>query len=304
MDNRRNDLDYARGVAMLLIVIGHTPDIDRMANKIIYSFHVPLFFIITGMLIVYTHSENKSWKHIITAMIKRIVIPMIVWEMFADAMYSFMGNDTLMNLLKNTISFDFNLGVLWFLPCTIFAQIVVIASEKAQSHKESCLMHVLILSIALATGIVCPWIKIRRYLIAVAFVEVGLLYEKYFKQGKKALVVCILTWAVTMYLNSTVELFVGWLGNPALYVLHSACGSFAIIMLCGYIKKANILKWIGQNTIGILVTHGFVRHFCILFEQKIFGFYYGGWSMVFFIVMIDLVVVVILEKIIPFAIGK
>ena len=49
MNNRRDDIDYARGIAMLLIVIGHTPDLNSIVVKVLYSFHVPLFFIITGI---------------------------------------------------------------------------------------------------------------------------------------------------------------------------------------------------------------------------------------------------------------
>ena len=304
MNNRRDDIDYARGIAMLLIVIGHTPDLNSIVVKVLYSFHVPLFFIITGMLIAYTRSENKSWKYIIIGMIKRIVIPMSVWEIFTDVMYCFTGKDTLVNLLKNTMQLDFNLGVLWFLPCTMFAQIVVIASEKALKDNDFRGKYFFILSVSMIAGIMCPWIRLKRCLIAIAFLEVGLLYEKYFKNSKKALGVCAIIWAITMCLNSKVDLSAGLLGNPFFYILHSTCGSFVIIMLCKYIRNNNVLKWIGQNTIGILMTHTFVRHFYILLEEKILGSYYGGWSMAFLIVVTDLMVVVMLEKIVPFVIGK
>lgn len=153
MNNRRDDIDYARGIAMLLIVIGHTPDLNSIVVKVLYSFHVPLFFIITGMLIAYTRSENKSWKYIIIGMIKRIVIPMSVWEIFTDVMYCFTGKDALVNLLKNTMQLDFNLGVLWFLPCTMFAQIVVIASEKALKDNDFRGKYFFILSVSMIAGI-------------------------------------------------------------------------------------------------------------------------------------------------------
>ena len=204
MNNRRDDIDYARGIAMLLIVIGHTPDLNSIVVKVLYSFHVPLFFIITGMLIAYTRSENKSWKYIIIGMIKRIVIPMSVWEIFTDVMYCFTGKDALVNLLKNTMQLDFNLGVLWFLPCTMFAQIVVIASEKALKDNDFRGKYFFILSVSMIAGIMCPWIRLKRCLIAIAFLEVGLLYEKYFKYSKKALGVCAIIWAITMCLNSKV----------------------------------------------------------------------------------------------------
>lgn len=44
---RRFDFDYVRAIAMLLIVIGHAEMSDDLTT-IIYSFHVPLFYFISG----------------------------------------------------------------------------------------------------------------------------------------------------------------------------------------------------------------------------------------------------------------
>ena len=62
MDNKRIEwIDSARGIAILLVVIGHVlggytgnyglPQYQRIINllvDIIYSFHMPLFFMISG----------------------------------------------------------------------------------------------------------------------------------------------------------------------------------------------------------------------------------------------------------------
>ncbi len=45
---RLNYIDVAKGIGMLLVVIGHCS--NTIANQYIYSFHMPLFFIITGIL--------------------------------------------------------------------------------------------------------------------------------------------------------------------------------------------------------------------------------------------------------------
>lgn len=62
---RRSDFDYARGIAMILIIIGHAIGMSEFVVQIIYSFHVPLFFIISGMLMYYTNTVQKPWGYII-----------------------------------------------------------------------------------------------------------------------------------------------------------------------------------------------------------------------------------------------
>ena len=61
-NKRRNWIDISRGIAILLVVLGHiilleNPDNSHLLNNVqlyIYSFHVPLFFIISGTLMYYS----------------------------------------------------------------------------------------------------------------------------------------------------------------------------------------------------------------------------------------------------------
>ena len=45
---RLNYLDYAKGIGILLVVLGHI--YNNSVKLWIYSFHMPLFFIISGYL--------------------------------------------------------------------------------------------------------------------------------------------------------------------------------------------------------------------------------------------------------------
>ena len=56
MDNykRINWIDQAKGIGILLVVIGHM-NIPQDLSKIIFSFHMPLFFFISG----YLYNEKK-----------------------------------------------------------------------------------------------------------------------------------------------------------------------------------------------------------------------------------------------------
>jgi len=65
-------LDYAKAIGIILVVLGHVINTQgnilpsgKIVLQYIYSFHMPLFFIISGIIIgnkinKYTPSEDKS----------------------------------------------------------------------------------------------------------------------------------------------------------------------------------------------------------------------------------------------------
>ena len=51
MDNRRNQaLDVAKGIGIMLVIAGHLFRIGGTAITVIFTFHMPLFFILSGIL--------------------------------------------------------------------------------------------------------------------------------------------------------------------------------------------------------------------------------------------------------------
>ena len=72
IDNKRIEyIDILRGIAMILVLIGHN---DTILTNYIYSFHIPLFFFISGL----TYKGNSvSLKEVIKKRFRNIVIPYI-----------------------------------------------------------------------------------------------------------------------------------------------------------------------------------------------------------------------------------
>ena len=56
---RLNYLDYAKGIGILLVVLGHI--YNNNTKLWIYSFHMPLFFIISGYLLEYNKTYDKKF---------------------------------------------------------------------------------------------------------------------------------------------------------------------------------------------------------------------------------------------------
>ena len=50
MKNRIDYIDAARGIAMLLVILGHCCSSNTgVVNRTVLSFHMPLFFFLSGM---------------------------------------------------------------------------------------------------------------------------------------------------------------------------------------------------------------------------------------------------------------
>ena len=80
--NRVQFIDVARSVAIFLVVWGHTA--GGNISKTIYSFHMPLFFLISGMLLK-RKNINCSISDIMILLKRRLkayYIPYLVWALF------------------------------------------------------------------------------------------------------------------------------------------------------------------------------------------------------------------------------
>lgn len=57
MQKRIREIDYAKGIGIMLVMLGHSITLmDNSLNTFILSFHMPLFFFLSGMTINTTQS--------------------------------------------------------------------------------------------------------------------------------------------------------------------------------------------------------------------------------------------------------
>ena len=74
-DNRIEWLDVAKGITILLVIAGHT-GIDNRARGLIYSFHMVLFFIISGWTMKLSADFSQFINHV-KKNCKRLILPVI-----------------------------------------------------------------------------------------------------------------------------------------------------------------------------------------------------------------------------------
>uniref|UniRef100_A0A7C3NH83 Acyltransferase 3 domain-containing protein n=1 Tax=candidate division WOR-3 bacterium TaxID=2052148 RepID=A0A7C3NH83_UNCW3 len=75
MDKREYWLDIAKSIGIFLVVLGHT-SINENLKIFIYSFHIPLFFLISGFLF----KTNDNFKNFFIKQFKRFIIPYYIFS--------------------------------------------------------------------------------------------------------------------------------------------------------------------------------------------------------------------------------
>lgn len=74
MGTKRLDwIDIAKGIAIILVIVGHTVPNSSPLRHAIFSFHMPVFFILAG----YTF-RPKPWRELLSGSVSRLLVPYVI----------------------------------------------------------------------------------------------------------------------------------------------------------------------------------------------------------------------------------
>jgi fucose 4-O-acetylase-like acetyltransferase len=135
-------LDYAKGIGIVLVVFGHVisglrvpqvgPDLYTydFFRALIYTFHMPLFFFVSGMLFVRSFSGSKGQLFRVQAL--RILIPYLVWSvLFVALQNTFPWAANHHTEFVTLLQIPYNpLGHLWFLYALFIAQTAFFVAQR------------------------------------------------------------------------------------------------------------------------------------------------------------------------------
>lgn len=269
-DNKRIDwIDIAKGIGILLVILGHSVKFGEIVHNLIFSFHMPLFFVLSGA--VYKHSDNKTFiiKKINTLIIPFVsfyiiglIISLIIPEWRSGLSIKGIFKD--IYLATPNVS---NVSSIWFLACMF---IVVVNFNLMQ--KFNIKVQYFIIAICLVIGLIYPNIiakltylpdgrlpfNIEVSFVAIFFFAMGVWMKKYIINQKIFVNSCIM-FCIAFLLNGRVNLHGITYNNPILYIIESLCGTIILIYLC-YICSNNLqnknvlepIKWLGRHSLIIL----------------------------------------------------
>lgn len=260
-------IDFLRCFAVLLVLLGHSiqytvNDFDSVfLFRLIYSFHMPLFFFMSGYL-----SAKADWQHFLSKRFKTLLIPFFAWACFYSFFYNIQHFEKfphfLVDFWRNVFLSPDN-GALWFLwvlfLCNVF-HFVVFNSQKKILYAILFFFIINIVYLLIPDARVMGLGLLRWYF---AFYFAGL-----YSPQKQWLV----RLSQPIYLTISILLFACGLiffkRNGALnqtgkiwiiYLLNNFCTAFlGIISVMGLFFKSQyfsnqirIVKWMSQQSLGI-----------------------------------------------------
>ena len=277
-NNKRIEyIDIAKGITILLVILGHCLN-DGIIRQYIYSFHMPLFYILSG----YFFKKQKT-KDLLKKGFKRLVLPYIVTSMVILSAYIFKSiikQENVIDIAMQWIQAILYgsgedrlflgisiraIGAIWFLISLFWAQLLFNYFLKINSR---CMKIAFLIFFSLL-GFILPNYIWLPFSIETAFVAILFLYVGYLMRNKKIFenkfdfkykCIIFITWLIgAKFCKTLVDS--NYYNFYYFNILIGICGSYLLIELSkviniytNYVKR--FLQWCGENSLYILCVHG------------------------------------------------
>ncbi|MBU3111029.1 acyltransferase family protein [Clostridium lacusfryxellense] len=266
-DKKISWIDISKGIAMLLVILGHT-GVPVKINNYIYSFHMPLFFFLSGYL--FKINKYHSFIKFLIAKIKSLVVPYFAFAIFDYIINIFTNNyhapANFFNALK-LISYgniNYMPTALWFLPCLFVVEIAFYLISKFIKKPQLIILILIIFSIV---GYRSQYDTTRLYwgadiaLTGIVFYGAGFLIKcsnisvdklKHLSKTDIVMAFFIISLVASHKLVPRVDM----LGNAYRNYYYFYCAAFAgittVCLASQIMQKSFVLSYIGRNTLIIL----------------------------------------------------
>ena len=154
-------IDICKGIGIILMMVGHYAYTPSWLKDIIYSFHMPLFFILSGYLAnVRITAKSKSFFNYIVAKNRSLFVPYIFWALLMGGVGVIMHippGETWGNVIIQTFVWNNpSAKPLWFL-FSLFVTDICFYPFKGLDEKWKVILSFVFFS----CGIICLYYVIR-----------------------------------------------------------------------------------------------------------------------------------------------
>ncbi|MDD3138283.1 MAG: acyltransferase family protein [Lachnospiraceae bacterium] len=291
-EDRKKYIDIAKCIGIFLVIHNHLGlDYNNNVIKIIIaSFHMPLFFMLSGVVKSFSNKDMAIWRMIW----KKFIVIMIPYYLWSFVFIDFKPLQLLYILYGSNISISKAGGVggSWYLPCFFIADILYEIYRRAKMKSIS--FPVIISLICLGIGYLLTQFKpalgfFMSFDVAFSgagFIIIGDVLQKTrildkiqnIKCSLKILsMICMITACGFLAINNPESyanefnrpvMALGYYGDYILFIITSLLGTFCVLLLSILIENIRLFTFmisIGKNTLPILL----VQQIIIIYVEKI-----------------------------------
>ena len=277
--NRVKWIDIAKGLVILLVIVGHTVKFDGLTRNLIFSFHMPLFFILSG----YTYRPSPNWQKFFSQLrksLKFLLLPSILISLFVVVvLWGLSNNHDLQTFFTITKRISeawwwgsgvkvYNhpgIGSVWFLISLFWAKSLVDFFHVILKGRNIWYVYAVLAALGVYLGKHLIWMpqNFDVTLVCMFFFFIGMqwkLYKSNIDKYKVWIIICTIGLYVYCMMKGTyIELATRNYASNILSILLAISGTYIICWLCEYIERIswinNVLLFIGSHTLTIFLVH-------------------------------------------------
>lgn len=329
MMKRNQCLDLAKGIGIVLVVLGHCIQYGNGTQfenscsffkepiyAIIYSFHMPLFVLISGFFFAATVRKYDA----VTCLKKKmteLLLPILSWgliyEVATTCLNLYRGKCGLLenSFILNWISYCIDSQ--WFLWAIFYFSLIFMIGHYFLS--DSRLFYVLLFAFFMLLNISDNRYNINSYATNYPLFCIGYCFAEWrhgcvvsddFMESAKNIsvigIVASLVYCISLWMTSTVYAN-NYLIRRVLYLFTGTSGSLLFLMLIQITHEhwsrtvVNFFSWMGRKTMGIYIVSGYI-------VQDILRYLARGWVYRWWNAWIETLVVLFCSGLIVNAISK
>ncbi len=340
---RLSFIDMAKGVGIILVLFGHLIYTNEYVRVWISVFHMPVFFVLSGITLALGTKDEKNVKDRISRKARSLLIPYMWFSIIyflVDIVNVTLNKITMHDFITNAIASVTFKGksVLWFLVALFLSQAVLIFLQSKFGDTYVIIASVIIAAVCcicsvpfknvyeanadsyLITALLnIPWTLFRAGIV-IPFTAAGYYGSKRYDRyahiagrtyiraiaGFVSLGLCILI-AMTNWSVDTNNMI---LNNPLLYYAGGFLGSLSVICLCSILPDIKVLSMIGRYSLVIMAVH--LDMYVLWIGLKAGLFLYGICGISYAITIPAVIIALILgciaayivERFFPFILGR
>lgn len=318
MSERKNRLDYidrAKGILIILVVIGHIWQAGKVFNTI-YVFHMPAFFVISGLLLGITKSYRKGFGSFFLRRLYAFGIPFVFIELLG-VLTDIIRNGVTLNwkgYLFNTLSLRYNDHNLWFIVSLFLVELIFAALALLLRRKWAVCAAALFFASFLPLGTIPVLSTLASSMKYLPYFVVGF-YGRELLEQRRIWLICLSGAAVLaaglFFGHKFADLRIPF--QPLKYLIQicfGILGTYFVLQISGPQPPEpfnRILGGAGRNSIIIFGTHHIIyAAVAVLLGISDFGTtpLWAGLIMLAAVALLEPPIIYIVNRWLPFLAGR
>ena len=304
MKQRIEYLDIAKGILILLMLVGHVWD-DGPVHRFIYAFHMPAFFLISGLLFRFSSAGQQPLWRVILRKAKALLVPYLCFELYG-ILVQVLTEGAYLNIkgyLFQLLTFTLTNGPLWFLIVLFVSEVLFLCMQCVLKGRFSVCVIVALFIASLLMPRFQAYISPTTILFALLFLWIGYSFQS--QLCKRSIPAAVLSLFIVLVLSqiNVVDISNYQAGIVGVFHLTALAGSY-LVLCVSQLLRAQLLLHYGKNSLIVLGTH-FPINRAVKHYLKIEHF--STWNGCIYLLLqlaYELVFIFVINRYLPFILGR